>query len=437
MSEPDAPPEAPRNPIGWIALGLLFLMTAYGLVASFSSAGERSLRSRWLESLRGSLVTREVGARVGLPERDARLRRLERQLEPYRTTPEWGAYWIAIRTELREPTTAADAAVVRRSKEPIMRDIGEAYAMRPAMPAKALALARKLDGRGTLSRLAATHLREAAGLPGARSWIRSAADHYLLAVGVCGLLGGASFLAWAGLLVAALSGQLPKRGPPYAAQVPADADRLAMRAAALFFGFGVLPLPFAWLHAPAPARSLGVGIAMFFLVPLLLRRAPSFEEIVGAREGFGRKVLLGLWAFLLEIPVIMIVAFVGTRLFRGLPQNEHPASSTLMNTHDLATIASLLFFGAVVAPFWEETMFRGLLLPALRRVLNGPLPAALLSSFLFACIHPQGPGGWLGLTAFALCSCVLVNRTRSLVPSMVMHAAHNGTLLVLAVLIGS
>ena len=88
----------------------------------------------------------------------------------------------------------------------------------------------------------------------------------------------------------------------------------------------------------------------------------------------------------------MVVALVGTRLFQGLPSNEHPASAALMNTHDLATIASLLFFGAVAAPFWEETMFRGLLLPAFRRVFNGQAAAALLSSFLFACIHPQGPG---------------------------------------------
>ena len=38
--------------------------------------------------------------------------------------------------------------------------------------------------------------------------------------------------------------------------------------------------------------------------------------------------------------------------------------------------------------------------------------------------------------AFAVCSCVLASRTRSLVPSMVMHAAHNATLLALALLIG-
>lgn len=435
MTEAPTPPA--RTPVGWLVLGLLLLTTVSGIVASFSAKSSASVRVRWLDTLRSALVLRETDVERGRKPSDAWLRSLERQLVAYRKDPVWDAYWIAIRTELREPVSPADAQIAFASKDSTIRDIGKAYLMRPATPLEAEPLARALDGRGVLSRLAATHLREAAKVPGARGWIRAIVDRRTIAAGLYALLGGASVLAWGGLVVAYRLGRLPKLGPPYRAHNLGDADRLAMRAAALFFGFDLVSYLGSVSGLPLPLKTTAVGAAMFVVVPLVLRKSPSFEEAVRFREGFGRKALLGIWAFLLEMPVTMIVALVGSHLFKGLPTNEHPASAELMNTHSLALMASLLFFGAVAAPFWEETMFRGLLFPALRRVFDNPVAAALLSSFVFACIHPQGPGGWLGLMAFALCSCVLVSRTGSLVPSMVMHAAHNGALLTLAILVGN
>ena len=62
-------------------------------------------------------------------------------------------------------------------------------------------------------------------------------------------------------------------------------------------------------------------------------------------------------------------------------------------------------------------------------------PAALVSSFLFASIHPQGPVLWAALASVALFSCFLAQKTRSLVPSITMHLAHNTTLLALTLLV--
>ena len=433
-----APPRldsAPRNPIGWLVLGFLLLFAVFNLVAGFGGRGEAQKEAKTLDGLRSALVTREIGRGIGVP--DVGLRKLEGEVAPRRRTdPEAAALWFALRTELKEPTAPADLKPALRSTRIDLKAIAQAYADQPVDRKTVEARLRVLDGRGPLSRLAATHLREATGLPGARVWIETAAKRYRALLGIVGVVGFGSLLAWGALLVAAANGTLPNLGPPAVAHSLADADRLAIRAATLMASFQAVSLLFGLLGGPGWVKTAGIGLSMFAVAPLILRARPSFEEAVGARGHFGRKVLLGFWAFGLEIPVTMIVAIVGSAIFRNLPQNEHPAARTLMTTHDPVTIVSLFFLGAVVAPFWEEIMFRGLLFPAIRRVLNSPLWGALLSSFVFASVHPQGPGGWLGLIAFAVCSCVLVSRTRSLVPSMVMHAAHNATLLTLALLMG-
>jgi hypothetical protein len=78
----------------------------------------------------------------------------------------------------------------------------------------------------------------------------------------------------------------------------------------------------------------------------------------------------------------------------------------------------------VAAPFFEEIVFRGLLFATLRR-RYGVLASALASALIFGVVHGYG---WIGL-ASVVWSGVLwawsYERTRSLVPAMLAHAAVN------------
>ncbi|RYG26687.1 CPBP family intramembrane metalloprotease [bacterium] len=226
-------------------------------------------------------------------------------------------------------------------------------------------------------------------------------------------------------------------GPAANVRSGAEADLFAVRAATLMTVFIALSVVVGRLGLDSRVAQVLAFAPMLAAVPWILQKRPSMADVGLTTRSFGRDVLLGLWAFLLELPVTGAIAILGTLLLRNLPRPEHPAATTLQNTHDFWTIVVTLFMGAIVAPFWEETMFRGLLFPALRRVLRGPVIAALISSFLFASIHPQGPVLWAALASVALFSCALAQMTRSLVPSVVMHFAHNATLLVLAVLASS
>lgn len=442
MSETYPRPETenaePRNPTGWIVLGLLLLLALYQLFRGFSGEKSGGDRTKLLTELRAGVVSREIGKRFPLGEEtDRALVKLEEKVSATRKTdPATAAIWAAVRTELGKPITREDLAPALRSPDEDIRTVGKAYLKRPVTAKEAEPLLTKLDERGSLSRLAAAHLREAANLPGARREIQSWVSRYLTLLGLVLAVGFGCLLAWGGLL---LSGSPDKRfpfAPAIEARSPAEADHFAIRAATLYATFLVLSLVFGLSGLPVSIRTLFMGALMIAAVPFVLRRRPSFEEVVRYREGLGGKVALGLWGFFLEIPVTLLVAGIGQWLFQNLPTNEHPAATMLMNTHDPLLIVSLFFAGAILAPFWEEIMFRGLLFPALSKLVRSGV-AALLSSLAFASVHPQGPGGWLGLMAFAMCSCVLASRTRSLVPSIVMHAAHNATLLTMALLMGS
>lgn len=74
----------------------------------------------------------------------------------------------------------------------------------------------------------------------------------------------------------------------------------------------------------------------------------------------------------------------------------------------------------VLAPVLEEFMFRGYLLN--RWTLRiGALPATLLSSGLFAILHPD----ILGAFVFAIIMSLLYMKTRSLLAPIIVHAANN------------
>lgn len=86
-----------------------------------------------------------------------------------------------------------------------------------------------------------------------------------------------------------------------------------------------------------------------------------------------------------------------------------------------------LLLAAGFAPLFEEIFFRG----ALHRYLRGALrflPAALITSVIFAALHPQG---WMGIPALAAIGVgfsLLREWRDSLIAPMVAHAINNGVL---------
>jgi membrane protease YdiL (CAAX protease family) len=78
----------------------------------------------------------------------------------------------------------------------------------------------------------------------------------------------------------------------------------------------------------------------------------------------------------------------------------------------------------VWTPFVEELTFRGLLYGTLR-TRTGPPLAAMASACIFAIAHGYGPTGFLSVLISGLLWAIAYERTRSLLPGILAHAANN------------
>ena len=102
-----------------------------------------------------------------------------------------------------------------------------------------------------------------------------------------------------------------------------------------------------------------------------------------------------------------------------------------------------VFLASVVAPIMEETMFRGVLYRHMREATGrmgrwrSVILSALVVSFVFAALHPQGLLAVPVLMALAFGFTAAREWRGSLIPSMTVHALHNGALMAMLILAAS
>ncbi|RYG32704.1 CPBP family intramembrane metalloprotease [bacterium] len=487
MSEPEPIVKAEgRNPIGWIILAALFLLNIVGSVIRADSRPEQMVKS-WAQeqtqlstalSLKSSpggsgqanTVLKEVRDKAQKAAPDdrmaARLRVVTARAVDAKAKPE----------DLRFLRTSQKAALKKRlgraltpdeikggeERDVADRALADGFSKEKLTKAEANRLLQKIPDEPFVYRLGKGYIRESSGQGDAVGYAvpplamakRLLAG--LLMMGVC--LG--SIVAWVIYLVTRSNAKRALAAPPVitpgfppvepprelgfpmASITPTDADRLAIRAAQLFGGFVALSLLVGVIFAKflPEFAMLATSAAMVGYV-IVISRVPVLGkslslDALGLRKPLTLKLVgYGIFGFFLEVPVSLGLVFLGQKLFSFMPEPQHPATNALLESPSLITLISILVSAVIVAPFWEEVMFRGALFPAISRLTRSPIVGALVSSFLFAAIHPQGPVLWFSLASIAGFSCALVLNTRSLWPSVVMHFCHNFTILLLPILI--
>ena len=147
----------------------------------------------------------------------------------------------------------------------------------------------------------------------------------------------------------------------------------------------------------------------------------------------GSSVRQALKGLLMVLPLVSLVGWLQGQLW-GDPGGSNPLLELVLNSHNVAALACFGFTAIVLAPLFEETIFRGALLPVAGRRL-GAAGGILLSAAVFAVAHLSlgellpllvlGIGlGWLRWSSGRLGSCVL------------MHALWNGLTFANLVLLG-
>ncbi len=220
-----------------------------------------------------------------------------------------------------------------------------------------------------------------------------------------------------------------------------------------FFALDFATLGIATLIPASKPLLLSMGPWLQWLlvaVPLWpLVRGESFTQLrqkLGWTTGQGilREIGAGFVGYLAGLPIIAlgllatvalmaIQTFVTDKLKLPPVTPSHPAVE-MITQGDIFTIITIYILGVIWAPLVEETIFRGALFGYLQERTHW-ITAAILSSFLFAIIHPQGLAVVPSIAAIGFLMSGLRKWRNSLIGPMFAHAIHNATLLTLNLLL--
>ena len=275
----------------------------------------------------------------------------------------------------------------------------------------------------------------------------------IVAFGVTGIAGSVIYLVGlfglsVGLVMLGGSQTVERRttGDAYAGPSPVLVF-VAVLAVSRLTGFVIgLPLSLIGSSIPVPLGDL-IGVilqaAVFLGVVRLMVVGPG--ALRWSDMGLGRpsadaarSVLAGAFFAGPVILVTSVVGLVAVQIAGVAPESPLPP------TGSASGLVLHLVAGAAIAPFAEETLFRGFALTAWRRT-DGPTRAIVLSSIFFVLGHVLFVGGdsFAQSAALAFVGGIvrvpvalvlgwLYVRTGSLWTSIGLHSAYNGILIVLS-----
>ena len=437
--------DLPRVWLGWALLAVIF--TAL-IVTSFSAAsGKRILTGEKAEKTQGKMIEMMLSLKAlqgkNAPKNEMFTPYIDELKNDAQKSADAQKLRVALRTEDGKAPFGDDLKNLAASKDEQNQAFAKLYETKDIKKSDAEPHLAKLDGKDLGEKLAKVQFKEKFGDNTIRG--KTFPADAAMKFGLAGLVGCTGFLVGIVLLgiftTQRSAGALKPMGMPQQGVSLPVADRLALGAAIVmcsYLGLGILAAK--WLGGvPAVQQAfpfLGIFVALGIIcsVPILGHRF-TLETLGVSKSGLGKRILWGIGAYLAMIPILLCALFVVSILAKVLPGNAHPVGEEVLNSKVLQALG-LFAMAAIIAPIWEEIMFRGLFFPALSAVTKSPIWGAVISSFVFAAIHPQGPAGIPLLMTLALGMCFISYQTKSLVPNIIMHAINNGGALAMLLLLG-
>jgi membrane protease YdiL (CAAX protease family) len=184
-------------------------------------------------------------------------------------------------------------------------------------------------------------------------------------------------------------------------------------------------------------QSIAEVVAIAFIALLLPPLAQTSLRGIGFQAISGRQVSIALLGAVLMFVIVTPLASVLETLLHFKAQEE--AIAVYMHVNGWQKLA-FAFFGIVVAPAFEESLFRVVLFNAMRRWW-GFWAGAVVSSILFGLAHSQPPFTAAMLISIALPLAVggfilswVYARTNNAWASFITHGTFNGLTFVLLTL---
>ncbi len=175
---------------------------------------------------------------------------------------------------------------------------------------------------------------------------------------------------------------------------------------------------------------------LIFIFILMLRHGCGWREAFGnktprPKSGIRLAVLfyLGMW----PVQFAVIPLYHAILRWLGVTVDWQATLIMIKKPESPGMLAVLLLMALVMAPITEELLFRGILLPVLRRRL-GIWTAVIFSSLLFAFFHQHIPST-AGLFIVSVACSLVTIYSGSVLPAIWLHALFNtvSTLLALSI----
>ena len=386
----------------------------YALTMS-DSAQELDQAIGWYEELADFSLVPGVDVRLAILRGEAgRQGQLARALDEWQTRGEPLAQYADV-----------IAAAYLGADEVDADDVGDAMAvLGPGWFADILAL--RLAARFDEPEMAVTARRSIAARAGPLLWrlrALSLLDVVLLVAGVLGLR--------------ALRRRAPEARLAAAAPLPPP-WRLGDGVATLVRGGAISALALLlllttnqWLaDRPTVAQAVDAPVMYLPIVLLawrllLLPNGARLAEVFGLRPGPGGwRVVLLMAALLVGAGVVIDAGLSLGSSWLHLDSHWAEWFDSDLAWGPLGAVAMTLFVTVVLAPVFEEIIFRGVLYGSLR-ARWGVGPSIVVSALVFALAHGYGSAGFASVFLSGALWAWSYERTRSLLPSMAAHMANN------------
>jgi len=440
-------PHQPRNIAGWVGLVLLFGLMMTSAIAG--SLGQNPLKKTTPEQIDAELRTamlpdRLVGAfkqsGTVMPRDTVLLRKLRKKIEPQKAkSEEFAAISLVIDKELGQPSDPDALNLLKESKKPDIKLLAAYYSGTKLSAQEANAFKATKDGP-YWREVARNQMLTGSGSAEVKKDVSAATTFvFLVLLVLCGL--GIGCIAIGIYVWGLASGKIVPKGFTIGQLTDRVADRLAFRMAfylTVFLAVQVLVLlaPSSLGLSKWPWAQAAMMVVTFVLVVASLRIrfqgvGDSYKRLVGDLKNWPSHVGVGFLAATANIPMVLAVSMLVNPLTKNLPQPTHPIQKELASG-SMVVIAAAFVSASLLAPLLEELTFRGMLAPALSRLLKSPTAGVLASGFLFAAIHPQGLAGIPMLMVIGCTAAAATRLTGSLLPAMVMHFLNNTAVLLLS-----
>ncbi len=178
------------------------------------------------------------------------------------------------------------------------------------------------------------------------------------------------------------------------------------------------------------ANYSGALIAWRLLLPSVLRLWQVGPDLPPARPNrqalpWSEATGYAVGTLLVALPIIIILSLGWTELLRtcGLPDEPQDLIALFTRTKSAAVIAGMLLVACVLAPIYEELLFRAGLYRFIRQKL-GRTPALLISGACFGAMHANW-AGFLPLAVLGMLLALVYEATGSIRVAIIAHGLFN------------